>query len=179
MKNKWSRLIVGFVSLFAVVPMVHSQAAYTAERKTRIQAGVGALGLNPDYTTGSVIGLSAWADYDFAKHLGVEVSTHFQEFITPGDIAENSYLLGPRFIYRRKGLTAYAKALVGRATITNLNYSLSSSYNVYAFGGGLEYRIAHKFNLRVIDFEQQEWPDFQPHTLAPAAATFGLSYIIH
>ena len=88
-------------------------------------------------------------------------------------------MIGPRFFYRHRGLTAYAKALGGRATITNQNYNLSSSYWMYAFGGGLEYRVFRKFNIRIVDFEQQQWPDFWPHSLGPAAATFGVSYIIH
>ena len=174
MLKKWSSLIVGFASLLLAVPSLHSQAVHTADRTTRIQAGVGVLALNPDYTTGNVIGLSAWGDYDFSKYIGLEASAHFQEFITPGDITENSYLIGPRFMYRRKGLTAY-----GKATITNQQLDLSSSYNIYAFGGGLEYRIVRKLNLRIVDFEQQEWTSFQPHTLAPAAITIGVSYIIH
>ncbi len=179
MTKRWSTLIVYFASLLVAAPSLCAQAIHTADRTTRIQAGVGVLALNPDYTTGSVIGLSAWGDYDFSKYVGAEISTHFQEFITPGDITENSYMLGPRFTYRRKKLTVYAKAMVGRATITNQQFNLSSSYNMYAFGGGLEYKIAQKFNLRVIDFEQQEWTSFKPNTLAPTAITLGVSYIIH
>ena len=135
--------------------------------------------LNPDYTDAKVVGISAWGDYDFSKYVGAEISTHFGDLITSTDIAEDSYMIGPRFPYRRKNLTAYAKALVGRGTITNQLYNLSSSYNIYAFGGGLEYRFARKFNVRIVDFEQEEWPSFQPHTLAPAVVTFGVSYIIH
>ena len=128
---------------------------------------------------GNIIGFSIWGDYDFSKWVGVEISTHLGEFITPGDITENSYLVGPRVIYRRHKLTAYGKVLVGRATITNQNFNLSSSYNVLAYGGGIEYKIMRKINIRAIDFELQNWPDFQPNSLSPMAISIGASYIIH
>jgi hypothetical protein len=179
MKKLWSSLFFCFASLLLLVPSLNAQAAYTAEQKTRIQVGGGVAVINPDYSQSGVIGFSGWADYDFSKYIGVEFSTHLGEFITPGDITENSYMLGPRFTYRRHKLTLYAKALVGRATITNQDFSLSSSYNIIAFGGGVEYRILRKINIRLFDFEQQQWPDFQPNSLSPTAATIGVSYIIH
>jgi hypothetical protein len=178
MKKMWCGLIC-FASLLAFAPSLHAQAVYTAEQKTRIQAGGGVMSLNPDYTTGNVIGFSAWADYDFSKWVGVEFSAHLGEFITPGDITENSYLIGPRLTYRRHKLTAYGKVLIGRATITNQDFSLSSSYNIFAYGGGVEYRLLRKINIRVIDFELQSWPDFQPNALSPMAISIGASYIIH
>ena len=179
MKKMWSSLMFCFATLLFVVPSMNAQAVYTAEQKTRIQVGGGAVALSPDYGQGTVIGFSAWGDYDFSRFIGLEVSAHLGEFITPGDITENSYMLGPRFSYRRHKLTLYAKALVGRATITNQDYNLSSSFNMFAFGGGVEYRILHKINIRLIDFEQQEWPSFTPSALSPTAATIGVSYIIH
>src|ERR1700722_7194852 len=100
MKKMWSCLILSFASLLAVAPPLHAQALYTAEQKTRIQVGAGAAIINPDYTEGNMIGFSAWSDYDFSKWVGVEVMTHLGEFITPGDITENSYLVGPRLTYR-------------------------------------------------------------------------------
>jgi hypothetical protein len=179
MKNMWCCLILSVASLPALAPSLHAQAVYTADRKTRIQVGGGALILNSDYTAGNVIGFSAWGDYDFSKWVGVEVSAHLGEFITPGDITENSYLIGPRLTYRRRKLTAYGKVLIGRATITNQDYNLSSSYNIFAYGGGVEYKIMRKINIRAIDFELQSWPDFQPNSLSPMAITIGASYIIH
>jgi hypothetical protein len=175
----WSSLLFCAASLLVATPMLNAQAVYTADRTTRIQAGAGVMSLSPDYTDGNIIGFSAWGDYDFSKYVGVEVAAHLGEFITPGDITENSYFVGPRLIYRRHKLTGYGKILIGRATITNTDYNLSSSYNVFAYGGGVEYKIMRKINVRVIDFELQSWPDFQPRSLSPMAITIGASYIIH
>jgi len=177
--KKCSTLIFCVASLLVTVPSLCAQALYTADQKTRIQVGAGVSVLNTDYTQKDVTGLSAWGDYDFSKHIGVEVSTHFGEFITPGDLTENTYLVGPRFTYRRRKVTLYGKALVGRGTVTLQDFNQSSSYNLYAFGGGLEYKILHKVNIRLIDYEQQKWPDFPPNGLSPTIISFGASYIIH
>ena len=87
-------------------------------------------------------------------------------------------MIGPRFMYHRRKFTVYGKLLVGRTTITNQDYNLSSSYNAYAFGAGLEYRATRKLNIRAFDVEMQKWPDFEPNTLSPVAMTIGASYII-
>lgn len=179
MRTTWSSLLFCAASLLVVAPVANAQAVYTADSTTRIQAGAGLMGLNPDYAASPIYGLSAWADYDFSKYLGVELAAHLGEFITPGDITENSYFVGPRIIYRRHKLTGYGKLMIGRATITNTAYDLSSSYNVYAYGGGIEYKLLRKINLRVVDFEKQSWPDFKPNALSPVAITIGASYIIH
>ncbi len=178
MKMKRTGLILAFASLLALVPSLRGQAVYTASRSTSIQAGAGLLYLSPDYTNESIKGLSVWADYDFHKYLGVEVSYHDGSIITPADIAENSYMIGPRFLYRKRRFTGAAKFLFGRASIINQQYNLSTAYNAYAFGATLEYRLKRKINIRVIDIESQKWPDFEPHTLTPLAITVGASYVI-
>jgi hypothetical protein len=170
--------VVAFAVLSFLVPSLRAQAVYTAYRNTRIQAGVGYLYLVPDYGAGHVQGFSFWGDYDVRPWIGVEASVHLGSIITPGDIAEDTYLVGPRLIYHKRKLAVYGKFLFGRATITNQNYNLSSSYNAYALGGGLEYRVAPRINIRAIDFEAQKWPDFPPSALSPTAITIGVSYII-
>jgi hypothetical protein len=84
-------------------------------------------------------------------------------------------------MYHKHRLTAYGKVLIGRATLTSSHNGTplsSSSYNAYAFGGGLEYRLTRKVNIRAMDVELQKWPSFYPNTLSPIAYTFGASYII-
>ena len=178
MKIKLSCLFFSAASLLFLVPSSQAQADYTATKASRIQAGVGYLFLKPDYVETNIQGISFWGDYDFFKFIGVEASVHLGNIITPSDLNENSYMIGPRFVYRKHKITGYAKFIFGRATITNTYFNLSSSYNAYAFGGGAEYKISHKINIRAIDFEYQQWPDFEPHTLSPIAITVGASYII-
>lgn len=157
---------------------ISAQAIFTATESTRIQVGGGVTSLNTDYVPRATQGVSFWADYDFHKFLGVEAEGHLAGIISPDDIGENSYLIGPRILYRKRHLTAYGKLLVGRGTITDQVRNHSSTFNLYAFGGGLEYKVSRRLNLRAVDFEMQKWPDFEPNTLSPTVITVGLSYVI-
>jgi hypothetical protein len=177
--KKWSRYVLCLASLLVLVPTLRAQAIYTATRTSRIQAGVGGSYIQPDYADKAILGISAWGDYDFNSFLGLEATIHLGDLITPNDFTEVSYLVGPRLLYHRRKLTVYGKAMIGHATITNqLKGGESSGFNTYAYGGGLEYRLGRKFNLRAIDVELQQWPNFEPHTLSPMLYTVGLSYII-
>ncbi len=176
---KWMQTLLGAAGLLILAPAMHGQATAAGIYKSHIQAGAGAMYLNNDYTDRKNYGISGWADYDFNRLLGVEIEAHFGGIVSPDDIGENSYLIGPRVMYHKRKFTGYGKLMVGRATITNQLFNQSSSYNVIpAFGAGLEYRVKPHFNIRVVDFEIQKWPDFEPHTLSPLAITVGLSYVI-
>ena len=183
MKHTWTRKILSLSSLLLLVPALHAQAVYAAKQLFRIQAGVGYLYLDNDYTDRKNQGLAVWADVDFthfrAVRIGVEGEAHFGGIITPDDIGENSYLVGPRFSYQRRRVNVYGKILLGQATITNQLLNQSSTYNVVpAYGGGVEYRLTHNINLRPIDIEMQKWPNFEPNTLSPFSIVVGASYII-
>lgn len=177
MKNCLGRILCFAFSL-AFLPALHGQAVYTAERNSRILIGGGASRVNTDYAPQKTYGPSIFADIDLFRHLGIEGEGHFGGIISPDDIGENSYLAGPRAFIRRSRFTGYGKFLVGRGIISNQRYNLSSSYNLYALGGGLEYRAGRKISVRAVDFEMQKWPDFYPHTLSPVIITVGASYII-
>ena len=162
----------------AFIQQLNAQAVYTAERSARISIGVGGSHLNTDYAPNPTYGPSFFADIDLFRHLGLEGEGHIGGVVSPDDIGENSYLAGPRVFLRRSRFTGYGKLMLGRGTITNQLFNLSSSYNIYAYGGGLEYRAARRITVRAIDFEQQKWPDFPPHGLSPLVVTVGASYII-
>lgn len=176
--KKWFSTILGITCLLVLVSSARAQAVYTAERKTRIQAGAGGMYLNNDYSDRAVYGISAWGDYDFNRYIGAEAEVHFGTIITPDDISENSYLIGPKLSYRRQKFAVYGKLMIGKGTIKNTDTNGSATYNLYAFGGGLDYHLVRKFNIRVIDFELQKWPDFEPNTLSPLAVSIGVMYII-
>lgn len=176
--KKWISPLVGLLGLLVSLPSLQAQAVYTASRAGRIQAGAGLLYLKSDFIAKGSEGISVWADYDLNRLLGAEVEAHFGGLRSPGDIGENSYLIGPRVSYHRRKLSGYGKIMVGRGTIMDQFLHTSSTFNLYAFGGGLDYRIRPRFNIRVIDFEQQKWPNFEPHTLSPINISAGLMYII-
>jgi hypothetical protein len=181
--NRTSRAaLAGFfvcpLLLAALAPALHAQADYTATRSTRIQAGVGILILKNDYVPALNKGITLFGDYDFSRFAGLEADVHLGGLVAPESIGENTYLAGPRLTYRRRNATVYGKVLIGRGSITNQAANLTTSFNAFAYGGGVEYRLNHKLNLRLFDAELQKWPNFESHTLSPIAATVGVAYIL-
>ncbi|SNT39270.1 Outer membrane protein beta-barrel domain-containing protein [Granulicella rosea] len=142
-----------------------------------VQVGVGGTFLNPDYGSKNNGGITAFADYDFMRFVGVEGEAHFGGLISPSDITENTYLAGPRVSYHYNKLTGYGKALFGRGTILNQDTGQSSAFFAIVYGGGVDYRITQHINIRCIDFEQEKWRAFEPHTLSPYTVTVGVSYV--
>jgi hypothetical protein len=180
MKKKWlgsSLILAGFLIL---VPSLRAQAVSTGTKTPGLQAGAGILYLNNDYGK-SDQGVSAWVDANLNALLGLEAEAHLGTLISPSDYGENSFLVGPRLgVKSGKGLL-YAKAMIGRGDFIydRPGQTRSASYNLYAFGAGLDYRISPSLNLRVVDAEFQTWGSFKPNGLTPYAISTGLMYIIH
>ena len=155
-----------------------AQAIYAATRTGHLQAGVGGLLLNTDYGARDNKGLAFWADYDFSRHVGLEAGYRLGGLIAPGGIAEDTFLAGPRVLVRRGRATGYARVMAGRGRIENEFYGQASTFNLYSLGGGVEYKVSRRLNVRAVDFELQKWPDFRPSSLSPTVITIGLSYVI-
>ncbi len=176
MKN-WHSVFFSLAVLFLGISSMRAQAIYAGTENVRIQAGVGGTYLKTDYARNTDKGLVFWGDYDFRAFIGLEGEYRLGGLMAPGGIGENSYLVGPRLLYRRRKFTGYGKLTVGRGTITNQDLNQSSSFNVYAYGGGLEYKVTRKLNLRAVDIELQKWPDFKPTAISPLSLAVGLSYV--
>lgn len=168
----------------------HAQAVPTAKRNTQIQIGAGWSWGDPDYG-GKVQGVSIYGDYDFTRHWGVEGDVHLLNVVTPADRIEDSYLIGPRYVFHFGRLQPYAKFLVGlghyktdfdKGDPRYYTDSYTATHGIYAFGGGVDVRAARHLNIRAIDFEYQRWPSDNfafSNGLTPWALTFGAAYRFH
>jgi hypothetical protein len=178
--KQWFRSISA-VGLFLLVPSIWAQAVYSAYKTPVFEIGGGALYLKNDYTPKSDQGASAWVDANLNKFIGLEAEGHLGVLVSPSDLGENSYLVGPRFsLHQGKG-SLYAKAMVGRGDFIHdaPNNKTSKSYNVYAFGGGLDYRVSPSWKVRLVDAEFQTWSSFKPNGLTPYAISTGVMYSFH
>lgn len=179
---KYLRHLIWLVLLGTASPHAFAQATATASRLGTFQVGGGVSIASPDYGPGHIKGYSAYADFDFGEHLGVEAVTHQVSIITPTDIGEDTYLIGPRYFRTYGRFSPYAKLLVGLATF-NLQYDFaphsSTSYLAYALGGGVDIRATQHINVRAIDFEAQRWPGFAVNGLTPYVTTVGVAYSFH
>ncbi|MCU1320943.1 MAG: hypothetical protein JWM43_592 [Acidobacteriaceae bacterium] len=168
--------------MFGLSLFVHAQAVPTATGGIGgMQIGVGATYVRPDYSRSGDKGPTLYGTFDFTEHIGIEGDVHYASVFTPGDVGEDTYLIGPRYVFHRGRFAPYAKGLLGRG-VMSFQFDNSPHHNegfwVYALGGGLDFKAPHHINIRVFDFEYQQWPTFNPHTLSPMVMTIGVAYRI-
>lgn len=171
--------IGSLVGVLSFASVVHAQALPTATANGAIYAGGGYSYAKPDYGQKSIQGGSGFVDYNFRPHWGVEGDAHIIALITPQDLAENSYLVGPRYIYPRGRFNLYAKVLfgVGQIVIQEVQDNPeggAGTYFAYAAGGGLDIRATKHIMVRALDFEYQHW-SYQTG-LTPSVFTVGAAY---
>ncbi|MGD0798032.1 MAG: outer membrane beta-barrel protein [Acidobacteriaceae bacterium] len=165
--------------VLSVATSARAQALPTATAKGAFQVGAGFTYAKPDYGQGAIKGASGFADFDFGLHFGVEADIHYIAFVTPNDLAENTYLAGPRFILPFGRFKLYGKALVGDGDLVIQEQQdnagrLSGNFFAYAFGGGLDIQATQHIVVRAIDLESQHW-SYQSG-LTPTVITVGAAY---
>ena len=166
--------------LSGLTSWLHGQAIPTASRVGSIQLGAGGMLTSPDYAQLYLKGVTFYGDFDFTHNLGGEFDIHFSA-ITPQDISENTYMIGPRYTLRHNRFAGYGKVLfgLGRFGFQKGDFVSASTgtYGVYAVGGGVEYMATHNINIRAFDIEALKWPGFAPNGLSPITYTFGAAYV--
>jgi hypothetical protein len=118
-------------------------------------------------------GMGAYVDYRMSRWVQLEGEARWLNKNQYLGINENSYSIGLREPIRTFGrFTPYGKALIGLGS----GSFLTGHAAMYTVGGGVDYRLNKRFNVRAFDFEYQQW-NVTP-TLHPYTASVGLSYRI-
>lgn len=177
---KLHTLIGCFACVLGLTASLHAQAIPTATKPSRLQLGAGFTYARPDYST-PIKGISGYGVFDFSRHIGIEGDIHMVSIWTPSDIAENTYLVGPRVKFEFGRFTPYAKALGGFGQFkfqypSRWPKAATYTYGVYSFGGGVDFHYKRHLNIRPFDIEFQRWPGFKPDGLTPIVMTFGAAY---
>ena len=158
-----------------------AQAVYAANR-AQVQIGLGVTLASPDYGERYIQGVSLFGDLGLPRRFSLEGDIHYVSLLTPTDIGENTFLVGPRYtVLHQDRFNAYVKAMggIGRF-VYQLGYFQqphTDTFTALSFGAGMEYRAGRHINVRAIDIEAQKWPNYSPHTLSPFVVTFGIAYI--
>ncbi len=175
--------IAGWIAcMFFAASVCQAQSLPTAEAKASLWIGGGLTYANPDYGQKPIEGVSGFADFDFGRHLGIEADIHYIALVTPLDLAENSYLIGPRLLVRHGRFTLYGKALAGYGSLVvqelqdNFGHA-GGLYSAYAIGAGVDIRIGNRISVRAFDVESQRWPSYG-NGLSPTVVTIGAAYHI-
>lgn len=166
-------------SLFAAALSLHAQVVPQATRGgLAVDAGGMASVFQPDYagegiaqtSPNRLYGMGAYADVKFTRWVQIEGEARWLDFNQYLGINETNYLVGPRVpVGTFKKITPYGKFLVGMGG----GSFLTGHSFVMAYGGGLDYRLSHRFQVRG-DFEYQQW-QVTP-TLFPYGVSVGVSY---
>ncbi len=174
------------VSSFAIVSARGQVVPAATSRSFTLSAGALGSTAQPDYTgegiayTGPkrLYGAGAYVDLRFSRWLQVEGEgrwMRFNEYYPPGSstgIDEDTYLIGPRIpIATFHRVTPYGKFLVG---LGSASFLMGGDAFVFAYGGGVDYRLSHRLTLRAFDFEWQQWR-LTP-VLSPYGGSVGISY---
>jgi len=155
----------------------HAQASPTATGPgSYTNIGVTGSFFNVNYGQRWVGGGSLYVDANLYRKAGVEFQVQSLRFNQQAGIRETTYLVGPRYSFRARGLVPYAKVLAGTGRFTYPYGYGEGTYFVIAPGAGLDYDLAPRIKLRVIDLEYQTWPQFSFGDLRPYGATAGISF---
>lgn len=196
MKRTFLLPVLGVV-LTAAAAASSQVAPPTATRLADLQVGGGFVWARSDYVPNDIGGFGFYADYDILGHYGIEADFHQVRDPNPDPLvpnnhfSERTYELGGRYVrrYDRGHLAPYGKLLFGRGVVNFRAHQLfvpggletyidNIGYNIVSFGGGLDYRITERINVRG-DFEYQHFFAHDrelPDGLSPYLFTIGAAY---
>lgn len=132
----------------------------------------------------NVGGIGVYVDMNIRRQIGIEAEGRW---LRQGELFgsnESTYLIGPRVQIHRGAFSPYVKALIGDGKLV-FEKGYYGNYFVVAGGAGLDVDLTSKIKLRLIDFEYQDWPQFNfgvgdfAYPLRPYGVSAGLSYTVY
>lgn len=163
--------------LFGANAVLHAQASPTASKALDIQAGIAFTSIATDYLPDRVSGGMFYTDVDFTPHFGFEGEFHFAKD-GASSVYEKTYEVGGRYYRTYGNVVPYVKLMYGRGVFNFPNNAANLAYNLYAIGGGFDYKAKPYLNVR-IDYEYQKWSGFPPSGLTPNLLSLGVAYHFH
>jgi hypothetical protein len=164
-------------------------------RGMSITAGGEVSGFQPDYAgngvphaapfSGYMAGIGTYVDVKLTPWVQIEAEGRWMRLNQPDNgIYEDNYLIGPRLpIYKLHfwRATPYAKFLIGYGKLNFENNIGWGRYTALAYGGGLDVKLTNRIDVRLPDFEYQQWPQWSEgttstYTLMPFGISVGVSY---
>ena len=134
-------------------------------------------GFEAQYPQQILGGAGVYADLEIRQHFGLEAEIRW---LRQNDIAgstQTTYLIGPRYEIHRGRFSPYVKALVGDGKLVFPYGYGYGNYLVVGGGAGVDINLTRKLKLRAVDFEYQDWPQFNfgAGTTVGAINPYGLS----
>ncbi len=120
-------------------------------------------------------------------HVGLMLNFNQTYARSPKTEYERTYEIGGRYVIHHGRLDPYAKGMYGRGVFNFPPYpnnptgpaSANLAYNLFAIGGGVDFRLKSYLNLRG-DYEWQKWLGggqvLLPNGITPQLFTLGVAY---
>ncbi|HEX4652234.1 MAG TPA: outer membrane beta-barrel protein [Granulicella sp.] len=177
----------------STVPALHGQADFTASKLIDIQVGGSVVGALSDYkpvptysNNYKFLGYGIYSTIDFLPHIGLMLNFNQVDARSPKTEYERTYEIGGRYFVRYGRLKPYVKAMYGRGVF---NFppppnnptgpaEANLAYNLFALGGGADFRLKPYLNLRA-EYEWQKWAGDQPllsNGITPQLFSIGAAY---
>lgn len=189
------RTVLIFAFLIACSGFAFGQASPDATRAGDLQVGATFTYGYPDYTPQNAVGFGVYGTFDFTGHWGAEVDYNRISIQQHAPAKETTFEYGARYHRTYGRYNPYLKGMAGRGTFQSApNFyqgNASPSYNLLAFGAGLDTQLTSRLNLRV-GMDYQNWftggttgpPNsggpgtdvYLPHGLTPILYEVGLAY---
>ncbi len=139
--------------------------------------GVDAAYVDPDYGHSVNIQTGVFALYT-ANRFGAEANGLYTAVARTGQ-REDTLVAGPRFnVINSRRLVVYVKASFGAGHFSGDSANPAANahtYFVQEYGGGIDYHLKRRFNVRIADGEYQRWSSFPPLGLTPLVFSSGVS----
>ncbi|HWG20458.1 MAG TPA: outer membrane beta-barrel protein [Terracidiphilus sp.] len=173
--TRWSAVFVAGLCLLAARPVLGQAAEDANAGHGLLWVGGAVSGATLGYGNRRMLGATAFADLDSLRRFGFEGEARWLDFHQTANVHAETYLLGMRYHFNRGRYQPYVKALAGDGHF-NFSYNFATgNYLVIAGGGGVDYRLNRRWNVRA-EFEYQDWPQFTYGAMSSLGATVGLRY---
>lgn len=195
-----SKLVLAALLTLTTLPVFSQVAPAVKINGIPLGIGVGVVSYDTDYYrpnlaewSGQMVGVSAWANYNIFRGIGVEVegtsifANKPKPSVPAGEIVYGSLkeeTIQGGIIYKfheRYKLHPYAKAMGGIAKVDFPSvdpYYTAETAGVFSASGGLEYRAWRNIFLRG-QYQYQWWEGFRGGTgFNPNGVTFGATYYL-
>jgi hypothetical protein len=158
------RLAATLAAAFIPMAMAGSARAQVAPQGDaggyRVAVGGTATGMYVQYGERKMLGATGFFDFDTSRRLGIEGEAKFMRFNQTKDLFFDTYSIGGRYRIHFHRLQPYGKGLIGFGKF-NFPYNYATgNYLVVTAGGGVDFALRRRIQIRVADAEWQYWPQF-------------------
>ena len=180
MQSNLQKTLMAVVLLFAGARFVSAQALPAGVGPgTTVTIGGGYSVYHLDYGQRSLGGAQLWADGNLFWRTGLELEARRLRQNQDLNTHADTYLLGPRFVFSPRRVQPYVKVLAGVGHFSYPYGYARGKYLVVAAGGGVDLRLNNRFQVRVIDVQYQDWPQFTFGAMHTYGISSGLSITLY